>query len=397
MLVATSIVALTLPPARGIVAWSLRGTANVPILGADTTINGFTAVAHFRRRIGATPPEVFFCPRFVPLVTLYTIPPIMQKARSQFVADVLSNSLLCRDHYRLTLRLPSLPATAAGQFVQIACRQWDMNYSATEREFEWQPGQQVEIAGRELSSPLALLRKPFSIADRRDLDGCVELDIIHRKVGTGTSWMSALGAGDKVNLIGPLGNSFPMPAPGQAAIMVGGGVGIPPMVYFSRVLAGRKAVVFAGAVNRDMVPLTITADAPTPSPDSYQPLYNVQEFARYGIPAVICTDDGSWGFRGLVTQALEGYLDAYFTKTPDKAVIYTCGPEAMMRRVAEVAEARNIICYVSVERAMACGMGTCQSCVIKAKNDVPALAGQPFVYKLACKDGPIFDSRKLLW
>lgn len=320
----------------------------------------------------------------------------MLKARSQFVADVLANRPLCRDHYCLTLRLPEFPVTAPGQFVQIACRQWDMDFSA-EREIEWEPGRRVEVTGRELAGPLALLRKPFSIADRRDGANGVELDIIHRKVGTGTTWMSALAGGDKVNLIGPLGNSFPMPGEDQAAIMVGGGVGIPPMVYFSRALAGRKAVVFAGALNRDMVPLTITADAPTPSPDSFQPLYNVQEFSRYGIPSVICTDDGSWGFRGLVTQALEGYLDAYFAGKPEKAVVYTCGPEAMMRRVAEIAEARGIVCHVSVERAMACGMGTCQSCVIKAKNDMPALAGQPFVYKLACKDGPIFDSRKLLW
>lgn len=320
----------------------------------------------------------------------------MLKARSQFIADVISNSVLCRDHHCLTMRIPAFPATAPGQFVQIACRPTNADYWA-QREFDWEPGQQVGFAGRELMMPLALLRKPFSIADRRDQGGMVELDIIHRKVGTGTTWMSALNAGDTVNLIGPLGNSFPMPRADQVAIMVGGGVGIPPMVYFSRVLASMKAVVFAGALNRDMVPLTITADAPAPSADSFQPLYNVQEFARYGIPAVLCTDDGSWGFRGLVTQALEGYLDSYFVNSPGKAVVYTCGPEAMMRRVAQIAEARGIVCHVSVERAMACGMGTCQSCVIKVRNDNPALAGEAFVYKLACKDGPIFDSRNLLW
>ncbi len=322
----------------------------------------------------------------------------MQKARSQFIAEVLSNRMLCRDHYCLTLQLTCFPATAPGQFIQIACRQWGMDYSV-EREFDWRPGQHVEVAGRELIAPLALLRKPFSIADRRDGagEGGVELDIIHRKVGTGTTWMSTLVAGDKVSLIGPLGNSFPMPGADQVAIMVGGGVGIPPMVYFCRALAGWKAVVFAGTVQRDLIPLTITADTPAPLPDSFQPLYNVNEFSRYGIPAVICTDDGSWGFRGLVTQALEGYLDVCFAKSPDKAIIYTCGPEVMMRRVSQIAESRGIVCHVSVERAMACGMGTCQSCVIKTRNDNPALAGEPFVYKLACKDGPIFDSRNLLW
>jgi dihydroorotate dehydrogenase electron transfer subunit len=320
----------------------------------------------------------------------------MLNGRSQFVAQVLANRTLCRDHYRLTVGLPRFPATSPGQFVQIACRKWDLDYSV-ENEVEWTPGDRVDVAGLELQGPLALLRKPFSVADRRDTAGGVELDIIHRTVGAGTSWMSSLKAGDKVNLIGPLGNSFPKPGPEQVAIMVGGGVGIPPMIYFAGQLAGRKGVVFAGSLCRDMLPLTVTADAPVPSVDSHEPLYNIDEFARHGVPAVVCTDDGSWGFRGLVTQALERYLDAYFTKTPERAVIYTCGPEAMMRRVAEIAESRGVQCFVSVERAMACGMGTCQSCVIRVKNDLSALPDRQWVYKLACTDGPIFDSRKLLW
>jgi dihydroorotate dehydrogenase electron transfer subunit len=326
----------------------------------------------------------------------------MLKGRSQFIAQVLANQPLCRDHYRLTLRLPGFPKTAPGQFVQIACRTWNLDYSV-ENEIQWQAGDKVPLAGLELQSPLSLLRKPFSLAARRDVRDGVELDIIHRTVGTGTSWMSSLKAGGQVNLIGPLGNSFPMPGEEQVAIMVGGGVGIPPMVYFASVLAGRaggrgaKGVVFAGSLCRDLLPLTVTADAPIPAVDSHEPLYNIEEFARHGVPAVVCTDDGSWGFRGLVTQALERYLDAYFAKCPQKAVVYTCGPEAMMRRVAEIAERRSVQCYVSVERAMACGMGTCQSCVIKVKNELPALPDRQWVYKLACTDGPIFYSRKLLW
>ena len=264
-------------------------------------------------------------------------------------------------------------------------------------DFEWNAGDQPTLVGSELAGPLALLRKPFSIANRTNVAEGVELEIIHRKVGTGTTWMSGLKRGDHVNLVGPLGNAFPVPEAQQAAILVGGGVGIPPMIYFASTLVGRRVVAFAGSLTRDLLPLTLTADAPAPSPDSFEPLYNVMEFSRYGTPAVICTDDGSWGYRGLVTQALEGYLDKYFAATPSAAVVYTCGPEAMMRRVAEIAESRGITCYVSVERAMACGMGTCQSCVIRATNDVAALPERQWVYKLACTDGPIFDSRKLLW
>ena len=362
-------------------------------------IDGCEAVADFRRRYGATPPEVFIFGRthqadFTSAAySLQSVP--MLKARSQFVADVLTNRPLCKDHYRLTLLLPDFPSSGPGQFVQVACRDPLAEFSTT-HEITWTPGDQVPIEGIELRAPLSLLRKPFSLAARRDLpnQGGVELDIIHRTVGTGTTWMSGLKAGDKVNLIGPLGNRFPEPGPGQVAIMVGGGVGIPPMIYFSSTLVGRKSVAFAGSLNRDLLPLTITADAPTPGPDQFQPHYAIQEFAQYGTPAVVCTDDGSWGYRGLVTQALESYLDAYFAKSPEQAIIYTCGPEGMMRRIATIAEARKITCYVSVERAMACGMGTCQSCVIKTISPTP---DKPWVFKLACTDGPIFESKKLLW
>ena len=319
--------------------------------------------------------------------------PIMHKARSQFVADVQSNRPMCKDHFRLTLRLADFPPTFPGQFVQIACRKWDLDCSV-EHEIAWEAGETVKVEGLELQGPLSFLRKPFSIAARSDVAGGVDLDIIHRTVGTGTSWMSGLKAGDKVNLIGPLGNRFPEPADGQVAIMVGGGVGIPPMIYFASTLTGRKAVAFAGALNRDLLPLTITADAPTPGADQFQPHYAIHEFAQHGVPAVVCTDDGSWGYRGLVTQALESYLDAYFVDTPGKAVVYTCGPEAMMRRVAGIAQQRGITCYVSVERAMACGMGTCQSCVIKTVSATP---DKPWVFKLACTDGPVFESTKLVW
>lgn len=390
---------LALTPVRGrcIVAVALL-TAGL----ADTTrqyrITAFSRGALPEAEYGATPPEVFLrpCDGIGFHAAGNTIPPMMS-CRVQALARVLSNAPLCRDHYRLTLELDAFPQTAPGQFVQIACRKWDLDYSV-ENDLAWEAGAPVNLVGPELRSPLSLLRKPFSIADRREVSGRVQLDIIHRRVGTGTTWMSGLTNGDQVNLIGPLGNSFPIPQPDQVAIMVGGGVGIPPMVYFANGLAGnRRGVVFAGALSRDLLPLTITADAPAPGIESFEPLYNIDEFSSVGVPAVVCTDDGSWGFRGFVTQALEKYLDAYYAQQPSRAVVYTCGPEAMMRRVAEIAERRDITCYVSVERSMACGMGTCQSCVIRVKNDLAVLPERQWVYKLACTDGPIFDSRRLLW
>ena len=317
-------------------------------------------------------------------------------ARNQFIATVAANVLLCTEHYRLVLRLPDFPATQPGQFIQIACRDLDADESREQAcEVDWQPGRAVEVCVADLESPMALLRRPFSLAGRRDLGdgGGVELDIIHRVVGVGTDWLSRLRGGDDVHILGPLGNTFRLPTPQETAVLVGGGVGIPPMLYLAEHLAGRRAVAFCGALRRDLLPLTITADA---SPAAEATL-SIDEFARHRIPSVITTDDGSFGFRGFVTQALERHLGAHAGRD---IVIYTCGPELMMKRVADIAAARDIECQVAVERAMACGMGTCQSCCIKVRKPDPSkppLVGSDWCYRLACTDGPVFLGRDLLW
>jgi NADPH-dependent ferric siderophore reductase len=148
--------------------------------------------------------------------------------------------------------------------------------------------------GIELMSPLAMLRRPFSLAGRVDrADGTVELHLIQRVVGVGTAWMGPLKAGDSVSVIGPLGNRFTLPPAGGTALLVGGGVGIPPMLYLAEKLAGRTGVVFAGALTRDLLPLTITDDRKAASGDDAEPRLNVAEFAKHGVSAVLTTDDGS--------------------------------------------------------------------------------------------------------
>ncbi len=308
--------------------------------------------------------------------------------KGQFLASVSANVPLCREHYRLVLRLSGFPATKAGQFIQIFCRD-----VGQEMEFGENRGH-----GKELIGPMAMLRRPFSLAGRRDAGGGVELDIIHRVVGVGTDWLAKLRTGDEVSILGPLGNVFELPKADGMAILVGGGVGIPPMLYLAEALAGRKAVAFAGALSRDLLPLTIrSGDAP--GGDSVEPGPIVEEFSRHGIPSIITTDDGSFGFRGFVTQALEKYLD-HNSSGGARPTIYTCGPESMMKRVAEIAAAREIECQVAVERAMACGMGTCQSCCIRVRKpdaSKPPLVGRDWCYRLACTDGPIFRGADLLW
>ncbi len=323
--------------------------------------------------------------------------------RDQFPSTVLENTFLCREHYRLVLRAPDFPATQPGQFIQVACRNTLTDYGI-EHERDWTEGQPIGLGGDELSHPLAFLRRPFSLAGRRDTPAGAELELIHRIVGIGTDWLSHLRPGDGVDVLGPLGNTFRLPAEDEVALLVGGGVGIPPMIYLASALAGRKGVAFCGALSRDLLPLTVTANAPIPTPDSTEPLYNIEEFSRHGLPAVITTDDGSYGFRGFVTQALDRYLERFFpmgARKGIKPVVYTCGPEPMMKRVAEIAAIHEIECQVAVERAMACGMGTCQSCCIRLKRDPKrdgaAFEGKDWIYKLACTDGPVFLGKDLLW
>lgn len=316
--------------------------------------------------------------------------------RQQFVARVVENRSLCREHFGLWLRVRQFPATLPGQFIQISCR--EPGFSSDGRDFDWPDGAWPTLNGRETAAPLALLRRPFSLAGRRDTpDGASDLLIIHRIVGVGTDWLSHLAVGDEVGIIGPLGNAFSLPPVGHTMVMVGGGVGIPPMLYLASSAAGRPAAAFAGALSRDLLPLTINHEFAGNGTDDFTPRACIDEFSRHGVMSVVCTDDGSLGYRGLVTQALERYLD---TRTGAPATIYTCGPEPMMKRVAQIAADRGLNCQVAVERAMACGMGTCQSCCIRVRKPDPAqppLPGKDWCYRLACTDGPIFAGGQLLW
>ncbi len=308
--------------------------------------------------------------------------------RDQYLAHVVENRLLCREHYLLVLRVDRFPATEPGQFVQVSCRE---PMAQEDVVHEWQPGDRLVLSDPDLIHPQATLRRPFSLAGRQDVAGGVELQLIHRVVGIGTDWLSQLSAGDTVNVLGPLGNKFILPTKNEQALLVGGGVGIPPMLYLASKLAHTSAVAFCGALSRDLLPLKLTDDKDFP----------IGDFAANGLKSFVTTDDGSVGRKGYVTQALESYLDSLSTQPSAlNPVIYTCGPEPMMKAVAEIAMSRNIPCQIAVERAMACGMGTCQSCCIKVKKPDPTqppLPGSDWCYRLACTDGPVFYASQLLW
>jgi dihydroorotate dehydrogenase electron transfer subunit len=313
--------------------------------------------------------------------------------RRVFSSHVVASERICREHYRLTLRVMGFPPTLPGQFVQIECG--DRNRYIEPCEIEWREDA-LPVLSHGPDDPDwgagAFLRRPFSLAGRRDVGGGTELEIIHRVVGRGTHWLAERARGDSVSLLGPLGNHFDLPPENGHAVLIGGGVGIPPMLYLAERLAERSAVAFVGAMSGDLLPVEMRSMERFEG--AVEPRMMVGEFARFGIGTVVTTDDGSVGYAGRVTEALAKYLDALSSGTP--LTLYTCGPELMMKAVGKIAAERGIECQIAVERAMACGMGTCQSCVIRCRATGRA-DGRDWVYKLACTDGPVFRGQELLW
>lgn len=221
------------------------------------------------------------------------------------------------------------------------------------------PGQFVEV--RVDGSPGTFLRRPISINYVDEADN--ELWLLVATVGDGTRRLARLTAGERLNCVLPLGNSFTMPAdPSKRLLLVGGGVGVAPLLYFGKCIAemGAKPTFLLGA-------------------RSVQDLLLLDEFNKYG-RVYVTTEDGSAGERGFVTN--HSLLQKeHFDQ------ISTCGPKPMMVAVARYASKADIDCEASLENMMACGLGACLCCVEKTTE------GNICV----CKEGPVLNIKKLLW
>lgn len=326
------------------------------------------------------------------------VKPTTQRPRGIFSGRVVVNTRICTEHYLLTLLMPAdFPASAPGQFMQLECRDHEATCDNHYQVLEWSPGQaRPPMHDPDFLAGVAYLRRPFSIAGRRTLaDGKQEIDIIHRVVGRGTRYLESLARDAEVSVLGPLGNGFVLPQNMDLALLVGGGVGIPPMFYLAQAVhaAGKRAVGFVGAQRKDLVPLTISPCSPAPAADG-SPVLNATEFADHGFPTVISTDDGSLGYKGFVTGALAAFLEKSTQIARERTVVFCCGPTPMMKATAAVAHKYGVAAQVSLEQPMACGMGTCQSCVVRFYEDA---ASDEWRYKLTCTDGPVFDARQLRW
>ena len=220
------------------------------------------------------------------------------------------------------------------------------------------PGQFVQV--RVDGSSSTYLRRPISIHDV-DIQSN-EISILVQQIGEGTRHLAATETDDIINIIMPLGNGFSMPERGERCLLVGGGIGIAPLYYFAKVLYEkgiRPSLLLGGKSETDLLCLA-----------DYQKLGET----------FVTTEDGSLGEKGFVTMHSVWQKQSY-----DK--IYVCGPKPMMKAVAKLASEKNVWCEVSLENLMACGLGACLCCVEDTVDG----------HVCVCKEGPVFNTRRLKW
>ncbi len=220
-----------------------------------------------------------------------------------------------------------------------------------------EPGQFVEIKVE--NGPNTFLRRPISIHEVNVETN--EILLLIQEVGEGSRLMAKLNPGDKLDMVYPLGNSFTIPSKGKA-LLVGGGVGVAPLLILGRKLKenGVEPFFLLGARNSEILM----------EQDAYLKIGEVG----------ITTEDGSFGTKGFVTNH-----DLLNKKLPEMDIVYTCGPDPMMRAVASAAKNAGVTCEVSLENMMACGFGACLCCVVDTKQG----------NKCTCTEGPVFDINDL--
>ena len=241
---------------------------------------------------------------------------------------------------------------------QIGTGIFSLWLQAEEIAGEARPGQFVSLYCRDGSR---LLPRPISLCEIDKAQG--RLRLVYRIAGKGTEEFSRLRQGDTIEVMGPLGNGFPLEeARGRKVLLMGGGIGIPPMLETARSISGEKQIILGYRDER----------------------FLEEEFRKEGT-VYVATEDGSAGTRGNV-------LDAVREEKLTADVIFACGPTPMLRAVKQYAAENDIACWISLEERMACGIGACLACVCQSKE----VDGHSNVHnKRICKDGPVFKASEV--
>lgn len=248
---------------------------------------------------------------------------------------------------------------------QINSNAWLMGLNAPEMAKSARPGQFVMIRVSRSMHPL--LRRPFSICGTKD----TLMLILYRVVGQGTAIMAHASHGQKFSVLGPLGRGFTFPDAEGSIVLVGGGIGVAPLFFLAQNLKKHRFLFMAGFGSADEI-------------------IPVGEVIGTQIDVSIATDDGSIGHKGPVTELLEKYIAG--RDINKKAIsLFTCGPKPMLKRIADMSRDQRFWCEVSLEASMACGVGACQGCAVKAAS------GKDKAYYHVCKDGPVFAITSIDW
>ncbi|MCS7229589.1 MAG: dihydroorotate dehydrogenase electron transfer subunit [Candidatus Kryptonium sp.] len=250
-------------------------------------------------------------------------------------ALVVSNELVAENIYRMEILAPEISQNA-------------------------KPGQFINIKVSENFDPL--LPRPFSIYNAIE----DKIQIIFNAIGKGTKILSTFKAGASINIIGPLGNGFNTTDEFDTAIIVAGGLGIAPFPFLTKILKekNKKIITFIGAKTKHQ----LVTDG----------LENIK----------IATDDGSLGYKGTIIEFLKSNItNTDLTSFLSTFKIFGCGPNPMLKALVNLCNELNLNCEISVETQMACGTGLCRGCAVRSKGGI---------YKLACKDGPVFNSNEIV-
>ena len=295
-----------------------------------------------------------------------------------------------------------------------------------------QPGQFILLRVNELHDPF--LRRPFSFSRilpprgkriRPEDEGALE--ICYKIVGRGTSLMTQLREGQRVDVLGPLGKGFWEIEGQQRAILVGGGIGVAPLLPWAERLQGERRRKKKAPKNPEEKPQVLVLIGGK----SRDKILGMRDLKKIGCATQVATEDGSLGMQGMATDLLEREL---MTQGSRSASLFACGPMPMLAKVAQIADQFDLPCQVLMEARMACGVGACLGCAVKVKEYTPggtseseeaAASGEravpagecgegemgsakerlgpviteiaAFRYVRACKEGPVFEAREILW
>lgn len=251
------------------------------------------------------------------------------------LATVISNEQIAKNIYDMYLSCPQTAAqTLAGQFLNIKCG----------------------------DSYNAFLRRPISVCNVQD----DIVRIIYEAKGEGTRLLAKYKKGDMVDVLTPLGNGFIIEGAAKNPVIIGGGIGAPPLLMVAKQL--ESPAVFLGFRNKELAILE-------------------QDFINAGATVSIATDDGSYGHHGFVTELAKRYI-----KDNGSDIIYACGPKPMLKAVQRLSKEMGVPCYLSMEERMGCGIGACLVCTCKTKAE-----GDGWKYSHVCKDGPVFNGDEVIF